>query len=278
MDGFYLALGVTFVLPFLQWAVPTMPRILAYAGVAGGITVMLAEFLDPTMKPPFSVVILFLIGVLCIGGAAHLYFQSIRRQPAKVAETAPADKSRGPTLEATNHSTISARGATIPGDLPFQVGRADNNSLIEMSGANFTRNPDGSITVTPGSRDFQFPPPTGEFAKLSTPELRKRLALTATELQGVQKQFDQDFESALRAPDKSVNNVSDKYRPIFERYADLSFSLASAAMGKIGSLSSIPNEAMQGSILVYHRKFAGPKPAQDAANFLNFLSTKLSSR
>jgi hypothetical protein len=47
MDGFYLALGVTIVLPFFQWAVPTMPRIVAYSGVIGGILVMLLEFLDP---------------------------------------------------------------------------------------------------------------------------------------------------------------------------------------------------------------------------------------
>ena len=54
MEGFYLSLGVTVVLPFAQWLSPTMPKLVAYAGVAGGIAIMFAEFLGPSMKPPFS--------------------------------------------------------------------------------------------------------------------------------------------------------------------------------------------------------------------------------
>ncbi len=91
MEGFYLALGVTVVLPFAQWMAPTMPRHVAYAGVAGGILIMFAEFLDPAMKPPFSVVILFLIGALCIGGAAHLYIQHLKRPADKVADSIPSE-------------------------------------------------------------------------------------------------------------------------------------------------------------------------------------------
>jgi hypothetical protein len=94
MEGFYLALGVTVVLPFAQWLAPAMPRLVAYAGMAGGILIMFAEFLEPSMKPPFSAVILCLIGVLCIGGAAHLYIQSIK------AAKAPHDKAAN--LPATN--------------------------------------------------------------------------------------------------------------------------------------------------------------------------------
>jgi len=58
-EGFYLALGVTVCIAVRSMDAPTMPRHVAYAGVAGGILIMFAEFLDPAMKPPFSVVILF---------------------------------------------------------------------------------------------------------------------------------------------------------------------------------------------------------------------------
>jgi hypothetical protein len=73
--GFYLALGVTLLLPFLQYALPIMPKSVAWAGVAAGILVMLVEFLAPDMKPSLPVVLLFLIGTLCFGWAGHLYFQ-----------------------------------------------------------------------------------------------------------------------------------------------------------------------------------------------------------
>ncbi len=76
MEGFYLALGVTVVLPFAQWMAPTMPRHVAYAGVAGGILIMFAEFLDPAMKPPFSVVILFLIGRFALAGLPIFTFST----------------------------------------------------------------------------------------------------------------------------------------------------------------------------------------------------------
>lgn len=181
---------------------------------------------------------------------------------------------RGPTLEATNNSTISARGATIPGDLPFQVGRADNNSLIELSGSNFSKNPDGSITFTPGrSPEFQFPAPTGEFAELSVLELHKKLASATSDLKGIQKLLDQDYGIAKTEAD--FQDVFEKHRPTLEKYADLSFSLASAAMAKIGKISAVPGDVGHGGMLVYHRKLIGPKSAQEASSFLDFLATKL---
>ncbi len=79
MEDFYLALGVTILLPFLQWAFPTIPWTVAYAGVGAGTLIMLSEFLDASMKPPFGAAILFLIGVLCIGAAGHLYLQALKK-------------------------------------------------------------------------------------------------------------------------------------------------------------------------------------------------------
>jgi hypothetical protein len=144
MEGFYLALGVTFALPFLQWAVPTMPRIVAYAGAAGGILVMLAEFLDPAMKPPFTVVILFLVGTLCIGGAAHLYLQFLKTSKAppssdsgnKSVEPAPEHEKPGSTLVRIMGGAGTFSGNTI------RIGRASgfDKALQIDPGANITNN------------------------------------------------------------------------------------------------------------------------------------------
>jgi hypothetical protein len=88
---------------------------------------------------------------------------------------------RGPTLEATNGSRIDATGAIIPGDLPFQFGKADGGSVIDMPGTVVTRREDGSITIEPGKIPVNrtFPPPTGEFSNLSNDEMRERALATA---------------------------------------------------------------------------------------------------
>ena len=72
-NGFYLGFGVSVAFFFVRYAVPAMPKIVAWAGVLAGIVVMLAEMLEPAMKPPLGSVVLFVIAALCLGGAAHLY-------------------------------------------------------------------------------------------------------------------------------------------------------------------------------------------------------------
>jgi hypothetical protein len=94
-----------------------------------------------------------------------LRFIKNREFPNHPASTSDAPISRRPTLEATNKSVIDATGATIPGDLPFQFGRADNNSVIDMPGITVTTK-DGITTVTPGHLNRRFPPPTGEYSRL----------------------------------------------------------------------------------------------------------------
>src|SRR5450759_387091 len=91
-DGFYLALGVTVVLPFLQWLRPIMPKSVAWAGVIAGCTVMLADFLEPAMRPPLSSTLLFLVAALCLGGAIHLY---IHRNDAKKPRTPTTSQDSG---------------------------------------------------------------------------------------------------------------------------------------------------------------------------------------
>lgn len=96
--------------------------------------------------------------------------------------SASAPPVRGPTLEATNKSTIDATDAEIPGDLPFQFGRADNNSLIDMPGIRVTRT-DKGYTITPAEHvNRRFPAPTGKFASMSALELRRCIEITVDDL------------------------------------------------------------------------------------------------
>jgi hypothetical protein len=206
----------------------------------------------------------------------------------KVREFPPAVEARavprGPTLEATNRSAIDASGATIPGDLPFQFGNADNNSIIEMPGIVVTKNGDGSMSISPGHNvSREFPAPTGEFATMPIPELRKSLNSTATDLRHLQDDFSKEFSTAIKSlPDHSqVEVVSTKYVNLYEeRFSKTALSLASAALSKIGSIdgADMPRQAQLGGSVVYFAKFVGPMPGQEAAGFLEYLSSTTASQ
>jgi hypothetical protein len=297
MDGFYLALGVTFVLPFLQWAVPAMPKILAYAGVAGGIAVMLAEFLDPTMKPPFGVVILFLIGVLCIGGATHLYVQFLENpKPNEKAATdaaapkpelktsavpAPVQNAGRPWLEATRDSEINANGALIAGEFPNigQFARLDGGSKLNMQG----------VMIIGQNAPTQFPPPTGEFSSLTNTEIHEQARELVSNLLGFQKEYDgQKVDSGwganktMEERQKKMDQNKDLYARSAEKYnkgklPTLARSLASEMLGRSGAIdvASAPQNAQMGSFVVLQGRYAGGDPAGSAAAFIEFLAQRV---
>jgi hypothetical protein len=98
--GFYFALGVTILLPFMQWAVPVIPKAIAYAGAAAGTAVMLSEFLGPSIRPPLSSALLFIAAALCAGGAVDLYLQ--RGKPPEKQHVEQSSPQTRPTFEATN--------------------------------------------------------------------------------------------------------------------------------------------------------------------------------
>jgi hypothetical protein len=86
-NGFYLGLGVAVLLPFLQYASPTLPRSVAWAGVIAGCLVMAAEFFPPEWKPPLLAVILFLVGAGCFGAAVHFYLgrsAAVKEHPPEI--------------------------------------------------------------------------------------------------------------------------------------------------------------------------------------------------
>jgi hypothetical protein len=193
------------------------------------------------------------------------------RQPATVSS---APTPRGPTLEATNKSIIDATGASIPGDLPFQFGRADNDSLIAMPGIQVTKTGTG-WQISPGQANLQFPAAPPEFAFIATPELRQRLRDTANSLRQMQEQFTSEFRAAIPDNEK-VRDVGKRYADLYDRqFAEIAISLSAAAMARIGTLSDLPRAADNGGQIIYYKKWVGPTPGGNAAEFLDLLSVRL---
>jgi hypothetical protein len=68
------AIGVAMavIFAFLRWAIPAMPRPIAWSGVIAGLAVLVAAVAPIYMNLSLPVIALFLIGAICIGGAVHL--------------------------------------------------------------------------------------------------------------------------------------------------------------------------------------------------------------
>ncbi|MBV9985459.1 hypothetical protein [Bradyrhizobium sp.] len=300
MDGFYLALGVTILLPFLQWAFPTIPKAVAYAGATGGILVLLSEFLDTSMKPPFAAAMLFLLGVLCFAGAGHLYLRFLKKPQASTVSSdkptaspptpaaALASTLRGPTLEAIGNSKIDATGAIIPGDLPFQFGKAADHSIIDMAGTTVTRQADGSILVMPGAIPVSraFSAPTGEFSSFSDARLRERETAIAVGLRELQTRYDAEIQSLPKLPLDRRREMERLYKPVLDKYwteysaklLDPAVSVASEMMSRIEAATPGTRFQHPGAMLLYHRAFAGVGPALLVADFLDGLAATLSAK
>jgi hypothetical protein len=217
-----------------------------------------------------------------------LRFIKIREFPA-MAEAPPVR--RAPTLEATNRSVIDATGGQFPSDMPFPFAKADSDSFINMPGVKVTKNPDGTMTMSSGPVTQQFPPPTGEYTKLSKQKLKAEISKASSEL----RTFDSERSEAFRSLFAKYSNndfsknprpsgfdnewkaLAEQFRPRTEHLAKLAQSLASECMVRISSLdgSTLSNAAQSGAGGVLNAKFAGPHPAFEAAEFLDELSRRL---
>ena len=199
-----------------------------------------------------------------------------------VSKAAPTETGqRGPTLEATRSSKIDAAGATLPGDLPFQFAKADDNSLIDMPGIIVTKDDKGIIHVTPPSNTMRvFPPPTGEFSNFSAIDLINKTTETAADLRKLQSDFDREFfEPDRKWPDdKKARLIYDKYNNIFrDNLAKSSISIISEILSRIASVE-IPAEEAHGSTIILHGILVGPNPALAAAAFLEAISRKTNGK
>lgn len=216
MEGFYLALGVTVVLPFLQWAFPAIPRIIAVTGVVGGVTVMFAEFLDPAMKPPFPVVILFLIGILCIGGAAHLYTQFLKApKPPEASAVKPPNQemtaqaavaqnpvpTQTPKVEPTPSPSGTPRAGAVFLDAEDSQNITINGGYIGGADTGFKlKRVDGFVTndtiFDRNQSRKSLPPPPPEFAALSNEILSQAVGQFCKELRDFRAGFDRQRDAA----------------------------------------------------------------------------------
>ncbi|MCS3449557.1 MULTISPECIES: hypothetical protein [Bradyrhizobium] len=244
--------GAFVIIPllFMQWTVdwgPTYMKVLVNAAVAA----------------------------IVVGGISYGLEWLRKKETSASAETSTSQ--RGPTLEATNNSTIDASGATIPGDLPFQFGKADQNSLLSMPGAKVTKTENGWQITPPENITFEFPAASPKYAAMTLPDLKRELLTTANSLRLLQNKYTASFREA-RSDTTNFRNFADAFRSEYEKnFAERSFALASAALSKLGPVT-LSQSATNGGAVVYYKKFVGPTPAGDAASFLEALSEKLPKR
>ena len=65
-----IGLGTSVAFYFSRYIWSTIPRAISVAGFVGGLVILAAGFLG--LKPPHLAAVLFLIGLLFIGGAIHV--------------------------------------------------------------------------------------------------------------------------------------------------------------------------------------------------------------
>jgi hypothetical protein len=186
-----------------------------------------------------------------------------------------------PTLIATNHSKIDASGAEFTGNLRSTFAMANDNSLIDIAGIKVTTR--GNVTTMTGGNNIRiFPEPTGQFAALSTAELRSELQGVISQLLDCQKQFNVEFfEPDRKYPsEEHARTVYKQYSTLYDKkFSRISLSLSSEVLARIISIdaSSMSFAAQTGSDVVYHDKLMGLYPFTDAAQFLDVLSRRLAS-
>jgi len=191
---------------------------------------------------------------------------------------------RGPTLEATDHSVIDATNATIPGDLPFQFGRAEGHSLIAMPGVTVTKNSDGTYSVIPPAQtNLSFPAPDGRFSKFSNPELKKEAALISAKFRQAQGEFLAAYQAAANRDEKG--QISDEdWRafsvPLDNKYrVDLvpaGFSIVCELLNRTSGNLQLSNGTIRiGAQDMYYRQVASAGHADKVADFIEFLLQKV---
>jgi hypothetical protein len=82
-------IGISIIFAFVRYAVPAMPKPIAWAGVVAGCCILLATLITQ-MNITIPAIVLFLVGALCIGGAVKLSLPSDRPITPGLTEKAAA--------------------------------------------------------------------------------------------------------------------------------------------------------------------------------------------
>jgi hypothetical protein len=98
--------AISVISTFIRWALPVVPKPIAWGGVGAGIVVLLAVWALPQMNITLPAVGLFLIGVLCIGGAVNM---SLRPNPTQ-NESGAAASTTNQAGDVPNNSGIVTQG------------------------------------------------------------------------------------------------------------------------------------------------------------------------
>jgi hypothetical protein len=81
--------GISVVFFFFRYAVDTMPKSIAWAGVIAGLIIAVADQIMPGIKLTLPSIGLFLIGALFIGAAVHLAFAQSNHSPPGASPQQP---------------------------------------------------------------------------------------------------------------------------------------------------------------------------------------------
>jgi hypothetical protein len=208
--------------------------------------------------------------IVCgIGGLLRLFLPSFIQIP--IAPSSP----RGVSIDTLDSSTTDVTDATIPEDAPFRT-YTEGHSLLAARGLKITETDKGVWRVDPAqSTNLQFPIAPPKYAFMPAPELRGELRANAKELRRFQERFLAEFQQA--EDDAKRKEIITTYGQAYEdKFADLSLALASAAIGRIPSgIPARSTSATNGAEIIYYKKFVGPQPAANAADFLDFLADNI---
>jgi hypothetical protein len=105
--------AISIIFAFFRYAVPVMPKAVAWAGVGAGAIILIAGWVVPEMKITIPVVVLFLVGMLLIGGAIDLALRGASASDANAL--LPGSNNMGPVTGNKGIVTQDQRGDNAMG-------------------------------------------------------------------------------------------------------------------------------------------------------------------
>lgn len=90
-----IGLATAIIFPCLQWAIPAIPRSIAWSGVIAGLTILGAALAPMHLNLSLTAIALFLIGAICIGGAVYLALKAKVPAQTSIPAFGPAGSRMG---------------------------------------------------------------------------------------------------------------------------------------------------------------------------------------
>jgi hypothetical protein len=87
--------AISVIFAFLRWALPVMPKPVAWSGVVAGLLILLAAMFMLELNITLPAIGLFLVGKLCSGGAIYLSMGPKEGGGTSAASGVPATNKMG---------------------------------------------------------------------------------------------------------------------------------------------------------------------------------------